>query len=85
MNDNEQLLINLSEMASHSEGTAQFIYNLIGGGIITNDQARETMEYFKAKVKCNIESNPYLSRKEKDNEISIRESWFNALKISMGL
>ena len=45
----------------------------------------ETMEFFKAQMKRNIESNPNLTREQKDNEISVRESWYNALKASMGL
>ena len=36
-------------------------------------------------MKRDIESNPYLSREQKDHEISMRESWFNTLKASMGL
>ena len=85
MDDNEKALFHQFEMASHSEGYAQFLYQLMGGGIITKDQARETMEFFIAKMKRDIESNPYLSREQKDHEISMRESCFNALKVSMGL
>ena len=85
MTDNEKALMHKSEMTAHSQGTAQFLYNLFGGGFITIDQARETMEFFIAKMKRNIESNPYLSREQKDYEIAMRESWFNALKVSMGL
>ena len=85
MNDNEKALMHQLEMAAHSQGFAQFLYNLFGGGFITKNQARETMEFFKAQMKCNIESNPNLTREQKDKEISIRESWYNALKTSMGL
>ena len=85
MTDYEKALLHHSEMASHSEGFAQFLYQLMGGGIITKDQARETMEFFIAKMKRDIESNPNLSREQKDYEIAMRESWFNALKVSMGL
>lgn len=85
MTDNEKALFHHFEMASHSEGYAQFLYQLMGGGFITKDQARETMEFFIAKMKRDIESNPYLSREQKDYEIAMRESWFNALKVSMGL
>jgi len=85
MTDNEKALMHQYEMDAHSQGTAQFLFNLFGGGFITKDQARETMEYFKAQMKRNIESNPYLTREQKDNEISIREAWFNALKAMMGL
>ena len=85
MTDNEKALFHQFEMASHSEGYAQFLYQLMGGGFITKDQARETMEFFIAKMKRDIESNPNLSREQKDHEISMRESWFNALKASMGL
>ena len=85
MTDNEKALFHQFEMASHSEGYAQFLYQLMGGGNITKDQARETMEFFKAQMKRNIESNPNLSREQKDYEIAMRESWYNALKVSMGL
>lgn len=73
------------EMAAHSQGFAQFLYNLFGGGFITKDQARETLEFFKAQIKRNIESNPYLTREQKDNEISSREAWFEASKAYWGL
>ena len=85
MNDNEKALMHQFEMASHSEGYAQFLYQLMGGGIITKDQARETMEFFKAQMKRNIESNPNLTREQKDNEISTREAWFEASKALWGL
>ena len=62
MTDDEKALFYQFEMASHSEGYAQFLYQLMGGGIITKDQARETMEFFKAQMKRNIESNPNLTR-----------------------
>ena len=58
---------------------------MFGGGIITKDQAKETLEFCNAKMKRDIESNPYLSKEQKDYEIAMRESWFNALKASMGL
>ena len=85
MTDNEKALFHHFEMASHSEGYAQFLYQLMGGGFITKDQARETIEFFIAKMKRDIESNPYLSREQKDYEIAMRESCFNALKTAMGL
>ena len=85
MNDNEKALMHQLEMAAHSQGFAQFLYNMFGGRFITKDQARETMEFFKAQMKNNIESNPNLTREQKDNEISIRESWYNSLKMAMGL
>ena len=85
MNDNEKALMHQFEMAAHSQGTAQFLFNLFGGGFITKDQAKETLEFCIAKMKRDIESNPNLSREQKDHEIAMRESWFNALKISMGL
>ena len=85
MNDNEKALLHQFEMVAHSQGTAQFLYNLFGGGYITKDQARETMDFFKAQMKRNIESNPNLTREQKDNEISIREAWFETSKASWGL
>lgn len=85
MNDNEKVLFHQFEMATHSQGTAQFLYNLLGGGFITKQQAKETIDFCIAKMKRDIQSNPNLSREQKDYEISIRESWFNALKNTLGL
>ena len=85
MNDNEKALMHQLEMNAHSQGFAEFLYNMFGGRFITKDQARETMEFFKAQMKRNIESNPNLTREQKDYEMSMRESWYNALKVSMGL
>lgn len=85
MNDNEKVLMHQIEMAAHSQGFAQFLYNMFGGRFITKDQARETLEFFKAQMKRNIESNPNLTREQKDKEISIREAWFEASKASWGL
>ena len=85
MTDNEKALMHKFEMTAHSQGTAQFLFNLFGGGFITKDQARETMEFFKAQMTRNIESNPTLTREQKDNEISSREAWFEASKAYWGL
>ena len=85
MNDIEKALMHHLEKVAHSQGAALFLYNLIGGGAITKQQAKETMEFFKARMKCNIESNPNLTREQKDNEIATREVWFNALNRSIGL
>lgn len=80
MTDNKKAQIHQLEMAAHSQGFAKFLYNMFGGQFITKDQARETMEFFKAQMKRNIESNPTLTREQKDKEISIREAWFEASK-----
>ena len=85
MKDNEKALMHQLEMAAHSQGFAQFLYNMFGGHFTTKDQARETMEFFKAQMKRNIESYPNLTREQKDNEISIREAWFEASKAFWGL
>jgi len=85
MTDNEKALFHQFEMAAHSEGTAQFLYNLFGGGLITKQQAKETIDYCIAKMKRDIESNPCLTREQKNYEIFIRESCFNAIKTSLGL
>ena len=85
MTDNKKAQIHQLEMAAHSQGFAKFLYNMFGGQFITKDQARETMEFFKAQMKRNIESNPNMSREQKDNEISIREAWFEASKAYWGL
>ena len=85
MTDNENALLHNFEMAAHSQGTAQFLYNLFGGGFVTKQQAMETIDFCIAKMKRDIESNPILSQEQKDYEIAIRESWFNALKVYMGL
>lgn len=70
-------------MLAHSQDIAEFLYNLIGGGVITPQQVKGTMDFCLAKMKCDIESNPNLNREQKDSEIAIRESWFKALKTSM--
>ena len=85
MTDNEKALMSQLEMAAHSQGFAEFLYNMLGGRFITKEQTRETIEFFKAQMKRNIESNPYLTREQKDNEISIREAWFEASKAYWGL
>ncbi len=85
MTDNKKAQIHQLEMAAHSQGFAKFLYNMFGGQFITKDQARETMEFFKAQMKRNIESTPNMSREQKDNEISIREAWFEASKAYWGL
>ena len=46
MNDNEKALMHQLEMAVHSQGFAEFLYNMFGGQFITKDQDRETMEFF---------------------------------------
>lgn len=53
---------------------------MFGGGFITKDQAKETLEFCIAKMKRDIEDNHYLSQEQKEKEIAMRESWFNALK-----
>ena len=85
MNDSKKALIHQLEMAAHSQGTAQFLFNLFGGGFVTKQQAKETVDFCIAKMKRDIESNQYLSKEQKNHEIAIRESWFNALKVAMGL
>ena len=85
MIDNEKVLMHQFEMAAHSQGTAQFLYNLFGEGAITKQQAKETIDFCIAKMKRDIEDNRYLSQEQKENEIAMRESWFKALKLSMGL
>lgn len=85
MTDNEKAMLHNFEMAAHSSGTAQFLYNLFGGGAITKQQAKETIDFCIAKMKRDIEDNHYLSQEQKEKEIAVRESWFKALKVSMGL
>lgn len=85
MNDNEKALMHHFEMIAHSQGPVQFLYNLFGGSVITKQQAKETIDFCISKMKRNIESNPNLTREQKDHEISIRECWFNAMKKSLGL
>lgn len=85
MTDNEKAMLHHFEMAAHSQGTAQFLYNLFGGSFVTKQQAKETIDFCITKMKRDIESNSILSREQKDKEIALRESWFNALKTAMGL
>ena len=84
MTDYEKALLHNFEMAAHSQGTVQFLYNLFGGGFVTKQQAKETIDFCIAKMKRDIESNPYLSKEQKDKEIDLRESWVRALKASIG-
>lgn len=85
MTDNEKAMMHNFEMAAHSPGTALFLYNLLGGGFITKQQTKETIDFCIAKMKHDIESNPYLSQEQKEKEIAMRDSWIKALKLSMGL
>lgn len=85
MNNNQRILIHQLEMLAHSQKIAEFLYNLIGGGVITSQQVRGTLDFCIAKMKRDIESNPNLTQEQKDYEISTGESLFNALKMSMGL
>ena len=41
MTDYEKAMFHQFEMAAHSPGTAQFLYNLFGEGAITKQQAKE--------------------------------------------
>ena len=45
MTDNEKAMLHNFEMAAHSQGTAQFLYNLFGEGAITKQQAKETIDF----------------------------------------
>jgi len=85
MTDQQKAFLHAVEMANHSQGAMQAIINAFVYGNLTKEQVREAIDFKIAQMKCGIESNSNLSRKQKDYEISIRESWFNALKVSMGL
>ena len=65
MTDYEKAMFHQFEMAAHSQGTAQFLYNLFGEGAIAKQQAKETIDFCIAKMKRDIESNPYLSQEQK--------------------
>ena len=83
--DNRKIFEHTAEMALHSEGTAQFLNNLFCGRFITKEQARETIDFLIAKMKRDIESYPYATSEEKDEEIHFKESIMNMVKASMGL
>ena len=84
MTDQQKAFLHAIEMANLSQRAMQAIINTFNGNL-TKEQAREAIDFKIAQMKCGIESNSNLSRKQKDYEISIRESRFNALKVSMGL
>ena len=85
MTDQQKAFIHAMEMAYHSQGAGQALFNSLVFGNLTKGQAREAIDYKIAQMKFNIESNPNLTREQKDKEISMRESWLNALIVSMGI
>ena len=85
MIDERKILKHNLEMAEHANGTAQFLGSLIGGQYVSKEQTCEAMDSLLASIKRNIESCPYASRQEKDEEIHRRESLMNMLKTQMGL
>ncbi|MBQ4022943.1 MAG: hypothetical protein II612_02970 [Prevotella sp.] len=74
-----------AEMAEHALGAAQFMDSLVGGRYVTKEQAREAMDFLLASTKRNIESYPYATRQEKDEEIRRKEVLMNMLKKQMGI
>lgn len=72
-------------MAKHVNGAAQFLGSLIGGQYVTKEQTREAKDFLLASTKRNIESYPYATRQEKDEEIRKKEGLMNMLKQQMGL
>ncbi len=82
----ERIILKRSlEMAKHVNGAAQFLGSLIGGQYVTKEQTREAMDFLLASTKRNIESYPYATRQEKDEEIRKKEGLMNMLKQQMGL
>lgn len=73
------------EMAEHANGAAQYLSALIGGRFVTRDQARDMADFILARTKRNIESCPFASQEEKDEEIRRREYLLNLLKSQMEL
>ena len=69
MPDNKKILLHQLEMLAHSQKIAEFLYNLIGGGVITPQQVKGTMDYCIAQMKRDIESNPNLTQEQNDYEI----------------
>ena len=72
-------------MAEHANGAAQYLDALFGGRYVTQEQARDMVDYMFAGTKRNIESCPFASQEKKDAEIRRRELLLNALKPLMGL
>ena len=72
-------------MAAHADGMKLFIDSFSKDIPITKEQAREAVDYVTANMKRNIESNPYTSREEKDDEIHRNEMLLNSLKSLTGL
>lgn len=85
MTDQQKAFLHAVEMANHSQGVMQAVINAFVYGNLTKEQAREAIDFKIAQMKCGIESNPYLTREQKDNEISKEETWFNALKMQFNL
>ena len=85
MTDQQKAFLHAVGMANHSQGAMQAIINAFVYGNLTKEQVREAIDFKIAQMKCGIESNPYLTREQKDNEISKEETWFNALKMQFNL
>ena len=85
MIDEREILKHNMEMAEHANGAAQFMGSLIRGQYVTKEQTREAMDFLLASTKRNIESYPYATRQEKDEEIRKKEGLMNMLKQQMGL
>ena len=85
MVDERKIKMHSAEMANHITGAAQFMDSFARGKFVTEEQTCEAMDFLLASIKRNIESCPYASRQEKDEEIHRRESLMNMLKTQMGL
>ena len=74
-----------AEMGTHANGAAQFLDAFFGGKYISNEKAREMLDYILAEAKKNIECCPFATQEEKDAEIQRREYLMNMLKSQMGI
>lgn len=74
-----------AEMAKHANGAEQFLDAFFGGKYISNEKAREMLDYILAEAKRNIESYPFATQEEKDAEIHQREDFMYLIKKQKGL
>lgn len=85
MIDKRKVATHEAEMAKHTNGAALFLDAFFGGKYISNEQAREMLDYILAETKRNIESCPFASQTEKDAEIHRKESIIYQIKREKGL
>ena len=84
MTDEHKILMHSAEMAEHAGGAAQYLDALLGGRFVTKEQTRDMVDFWFAKTKMNIESCPFATQEQKDEEIHRREMLLKGLKPLLG-